>query len=205
MPTFAHAAHATSPLARDQGRGGVTSSWCRSLMPRVDTAKPPAGKPRGSQWSVGVLNLPRFFETNTALGRRRRWFSFLALLVDEAIGGCPRLASRDQGRGGVASSWCRQVWRSSVLTLLDAKGRHCEAAPREAPRKFVVGGCPQLVLTNPFTRFQPFIRTLASREIVRSEQLRFTAGFVVGGHGTWVASEPSSAREKPASDRRARS
>jgi hypothetical protein len=195
-------------------------------MPSVDIAKPPPGKRRGSSWSVGVLNLPapgshaevsgrwvsstclnlpRFFQTNTALGRRRRWFSFLALLVDEAIGGCPRLASRDQGRGGVASSWCRQVWRSSVLTLLDAKGRHCEAAPREAPRKFVVGGCPQLVLTNPFTRFQPFIRTLASREIVRSEQLRFTAGFVVGGHGTWVASEPSSAREKPASDRRARS
>jgi hypothetical protein len=152
MPIFAHAAHATSPLARDQGRGGVTSSWCRSLMPRVDTAKPPAGKPRGSQWSVGVLNLPRFFETNTALGRRRRWFSFLALLVDEAIGGCPRLASRDQGRGGVASSWCRQVWRSSVLTLLDAKGRHCEAAPREAPRKFVVGGCPQLALDLPSPR-----------------------------------------------------
>jgi hypothetical protein len=59
MPIFAHAAHATSPLARDQGRGGVTSSWCRSLMPRVDTAKPPPGKPRGSQWSVGVLNLPQ--------------------------------------------------------------------------------------------------------------------------------------------------
>jgi hypothetical protein len=26
MPIFAHAAHATSPLARDQGRGGVTPS-----------------------------------------------------------------------------------------------------------------------------------------------------------------------------------
>ena len=34
--------------------------------------------------------------------------------------------------------------------------------------------------SNPFTRFQPLIRTLVSRQAVRSEQPRFTAGFVVG-------------------------
>ena len=51
----------------------------------------------------------------------------------------------DQGRGSVASSWCRQVWRPSVLTLLDAEGRHCKGTLREVARKFVVGGCPRLV------------------------------------------------------------
>ena len=60
--------------------------------------------------------------------------------------------ARDQGRGGVASSWCRYVWPPSVLTLLDAKSRHRQSTPRETTPKFVVGGCPQLVLDLPSPR-----------------------------------------------------
>jgi hypothetical protein len=35
----------------------------------------------------------------------------------------------DQGRGGVASSWCRHVWPPSILTPLDAKVAIAKAPP----------------------------------------------------------------------------
>ncbi len=73
--------------------------------------------------------------------------------VEFVVGGCPRLGhALDQGRSGVTSSWCRQNWRPSVLTLLDAQRRHRQGTPREVARKFVVGGCPRLVLDLPSLR-----------------------------------------------------